>query len=61
MGQEFYAIKEVALKLGYEPITIYRRIWFGDLKAYKIGKEYRISHHELTRFLRSCEYFSPYS
>jgi len=47
MGQEFYAIKEVALKLGYEPITIYRRIWFGDLKAYKIGKEYRISHHEL--------------
>lgn len=61
MQKEYYGIKEIAEKLGYEPITIYRYVWFGDLKAFKIGKEYRIAHDELTRFICACEYRSPYA
>ena len=61
MQKEFYGIKEVAEKLGYEPITIYRYVWFGDLKAFKVGKEYRVAHSEFERFMATCEYHSPYS
>lgn len=61
MQKEYYGIKEIAQKLGYEPITIYRRVWFGDLKAFKIGKEYRVAHDEFERFMTACTYQSPYS
>ena len=60
MQKEYFSIKEVAGKLGYEPITIYRYVWWGDIKAYKIGKEYRVADSELTRFMTACEYHSPY-
>jgi len=60
MQKEFYSVSEVAAKLCYQPITIYRYVWFGDLKAYKIGKEYRVAHAEFERFMASCKYESPY-
>ena len=60
MQKEYYSVKEVAQKLGYEPITIYRYVWWGDIKAYKIGKEYRVADSELERFMVSCRYQSPY-
>lgn len=60
MQKEYYGIKEIAEKLGYEPITIYRYVWFGDMRAFKIGKEYRISRGEFERFMMASVYRSPY-
>jgi len=60
MQKEFYSVSEVAAKLGYKPITIYRNVWFGSLGAYKIGKEYRIAQSEFDRFLSAHKFQSPY-
>ena len=60
MQKEYYSVKEVATKLGYQPMTVYRYIWFYGLRAYKTGKAYRVAHDELQRFLDACEYRSPY-
>ena len=60
MEKDYYSVKEVSQKLGYEPITIYRYVWFGELKAFKVGKEYRVAHRELERFMTACKYESPY-
>lgn len=49
--QQYYSVQEMAEMLGYRPMTIYRYISAKTLKAYKIGKEYRIEHSEFTRFM----------
>jgi excisionase family DNA binding protein len=51
--QEFYTARELADKLAVNVMTIYRYIKAKRLKAYKIGKEYRIDKNEFERFLRS--------
>ena len=40
--REFYMAQELANKLQVNVMTIYRYIKAGKLKAYKIGKEFRI-------------------
>jgi len=40
--KEFYTARELADKLRLNIMTIYRYIDAGKLKAYKIGKEFRI-------------------
>ena len=50
--QEFYKAQELADKLRVNIMTIYRYIKADKLKAYKIGKEFRIDHNEFQRFLR---------
>jgi excisionase family DNA binding protein len=47
----FYTAKELADKLRVNIMTIYRYIKAGKLKAYKIGKEFRIEKKEFQRFL----------
>ena len=42
--KEFFRVEELAEKLDVNVMTIYRYIKAGKLKAYKIGKEYRIEH-----------------
>jgi excisionase family DNA binding protein len=50
-GEAFYSAQELADKLGYNVMTIYRYIKAGKLKAYKVGKEFRIDREEFDKFL----------
>lgn len=49
--KEFYRARNLAEKLEINIMTIYRYIKAGKLKAYKIGKEFRIDKNEFNRFL----------
>ena len=53
--QTFYEIKELSsiLKLNYR--TILDLIATGELQAYRIGRVFRISPIQLSRFLKSKE------
>lgn len=51
MEKEFYTAKDLADKLGVNIMTIYRYIKSKKLKAYKIGKEFRIDKEEFNNFL----------
>ena len=50
-NEEFYSAQELADILRVNIMTIYRYIKAGKLKAYKIGKEFRIDKKEFLRFL----------
>lgn len=52
---EFYKAEDLAEKLDVNIMTIYRYIKAGKLKAYKIGKEFRIDKEEFERFLKSVK------
>lgn len=49
--KEFYTAEELAEKLRVNIMTIYRYIKAGKLKAYKIGKDFRIDKKEFNKFL----------
>lgn len=49
--KEFFTAFDLAEKLGVNVMTIYRYIKAGKLKAYKIGKEFRIEKEEFNAFL----------
>jgi len=49
--QEFYLVGELANALRVSHMTIYRYIKSGKVKAYKIGKEFRIGKGEFQKFL----------
>jgi len=49
--QEFYLVSELADTLRVSHMTIYRYIKAGKIKAYKIGKEFRIGKKEFRSFL----------
>jgi putative molybdopterin biosynthesis protein len=51
-GKEFYTAQDLAEKLSVNIMTIYRYIKAGKLKAYKIGKEFRIDKAEFDAFLK---------
>ena len=53
MNKEFYTAQELADKLRVNIMTIYRYIKASRLKAYKIGKEFRIDAKEFSRFLNA--------
>lgn len=52
-GGDFYTAQDLADKLRVNVMTIYRYIRAGKLKAYKIGKEYRIDDAEFSAFLKA--------
>ena len=52
---EFYKAQDLAKKLKVNIMTIYRYIKAGRLKAYKIGKEFRIEKSEFDKFLNSVK------
>jgi len=54
-NKEFYKAEELAEKLRVNIMTIYRYIDKERLRAYKIGKEYRIDKKEFDRFLNSVK------
>lgn len=48
----FYTSEELASKLKVNVMTIYRYIKSGKIKAYKLGKEFRVEHSEFEAFLK---------
>lgn len=50
--KDFYTAKELADKLELNIMTIYRYIDKKKLKAYKIGKEFRIERSDFETFLK---------
>ena len=53
--KEFYKAEKLSELLQVNVMTIYRYIKAGKLKAYKIGKEYRIDEVEFRRFLEAVK------
>jgi len=53
--QEYYTAKELSEKLRVNIMTIYRYIKAKKLKAYKIGKEFRIDKEEFNKFLNKVK------
>ncbi len=53
--KEFYTAKELADKLRVNIMTIYRYIDAKKLKAYKLGKEFRIDKKEFDSFLNKAK------
>lgn len=51
MNKDFYTAHDLANKLQVNIMTIYRYIKAKRLKAYKIGKEFRIDKKEFSNFL----------
>jgi len=51
--KEFYKAEELAEKLNVNIMTIYRYIKSGKLKAYKIGKEFRIGKEDFKLLLKN--------
>ena len=49
--KEFYKAEDLAEKLDVNIMTIYRYIKAGRLKAYKLGREFRIDKVEFEKFL----------
>lgn len=52
--KEFYTAQALADKLGVNIMTIYRYIKAKKLKAYKLGKEFRIDRAEFERFMNKA-------
>lgn len=52
--KEFYTAQDLADRLELNIMTIYRYIDSKKLKAYKIGKEYRIDRAEFEAFLNKA-------
>lgn len=50
--ENYYSIEEVAKMLKVAYLTVYRWIQADKLKAYKAGKQYRISKDELDKFIK---------
>ena len=53
MEEKFYTIDQIAEILGMHHKTIRRFITKGKLRANKIGKQWRISGHDLSLFMES--------
>ncbi len=53
MDEKLYSIEEVASILNLHHKTIRRYITSGELRANKVGKQWRISGHDLSLFLES--------
>ena len=54
-NKDFYTANDLAEKLQVNIMTIYRYIKAKKLKAYKIGKEFRIDKNEFNKFLEKVK------
>ena len=52
--KEFYLVEELADVLRVSNMTIYRYIKAHKIKAYKIGKEFRVEKKEFQAFLNNA-------
>lgn len=54
MEKDFYTARDLADKLGMNIMTIYRWIDAKKIKAYKLGKEFRIERKDFDTFLKKA-------
>lgn len=52
MTEKYLTVSEVATELRLDPVTIYRYIQKGLIKAKKFGRIYRISRIDLDHFTK---------
>lgn len=52
---EYYTSKEVADKFKVTYLTVFRWIKSGKLKAFKVGKQYRIKQVDLDHFIQESK------
>ncbi len=53
MEETYYSVDDVSTMLGIHPKTVRRYITEGKLRAAKLGKQYRISGHDLSVFMEA--------
>ena len=51
--EKVYTVKEVAAILRVKPKTVRRMIALGELEAFRVRDEYRITEHALEAIMRS--------
>lgn len=56
MEDKFYTPQDIAKTLKVAYMTVYRWIRAGKLKAYKIGKQYRITEKDFNSFIKNNLY-----
>lgn len=54
-AKPYYTARELADALSMNVMTIYRYVAAKRLKAYKIGKEFRIEKAEFERFMKKAK------
>ena len=52
-SQRLISVKEAAARLGVHEKTVRRWITGGELRAHRLGRQWRVAPVELERFLRS--------
>ncbi len=53
MSDKFYSVESIAQMLGIHPKTVRRYITEGKLRAAKVGKQYRVTGHDLSLFVEN--------
>lgn len=53
MNETYYSLKEVSKILKVAYLTVYRWVRAGQLKAYRVQKQYRINKTDLDAFMQS--------
>jgi len=53
MSEKYYSVDNIAEMLGIHPKTVRRYITEGKLRAAKVGKQYRVSGHDLSQFVEA--------
>lgn len=46
-----YTLKEVAEAFAVSLMTVRRMVWSGEIAAFKVGQQYRVTEEELRRFI----------
>lgn len=44
---DFFTVNELAKHFGFNPKTIYRRLWAKGIPAYKVGAQWRIAKKDI--------------
>lgn len=55
MNEKFLTAKEISEKYKVSYITVFRWIKSGKLKAFKVGKQYRIKQVDLNHFIQESK------
>ena len=53
MSEKYYSVESIAQILGIHPKTVRRYITDGKLRAAKVGKQYRVTGHDLSLFVEA--------
>jgi excisionase family DNA binding protein len=54
MESTFLKIADIAKVLGVSRMTIWKKVKNGELKAFKVGRDYRIVESDLMVYITNC-------